>query len=460
MSCAGCGSRCPTCCRAPRSTSTRWRSSSARSWSAATPTGPRTARSSSASRSWPAYGTLARLDPTQQRVGERVEADEYSKDDVRDFALWKGATARRAELVDGHRRGAPRLAHRVLRDEHALPRPQLRHPHRRRRPHLSPPRGRDRPVRGRHGPAVRAHLAPLRPPPDGWREDGQADRQAAATVRDLRARAGRPRALRYALLAAHYRAPLEFTDESLAAATSAVERLSTVLGRLDGYRDERADDPEVAAVLVRARGTFEASMDDDLAIAPALGAVFELVRDLNRRIDDRSLSTGRRPARSGGAAGPGPRPGRHGARRGQPAARRRSTRGGGTPRGARRGARGEGLGPLGLASGRACEDWAWWSRTPGTGSDGSGWSRPMARPDEPHPRGWLARTRTGSTGAIGPAEPAGRVGRPGAGPDVTEPVAAGRPGGPGRSGRSVPGALCRSRPATVALARTAADPGP
>ena len=40
--------------------------------------------------SWPAYGRLARLDPDQQRVGERVEADEYSKDDVRDFALWKG----------------------------------------------------------------------------------------------------------------------------------------------------------------------------------------------------------------------------------------------------------------------------------------------------------------------------------------------------------------------------------
>ena len=40
--------------------------------------------------SWPAYGRLARLDPDQLRVGERVEADEYGKDDVRDFAIWKG----------------------------------------------------------------------------------------------------------------------------------------------------------------------------------------------------------------------------------------------------------------------------------------------------------------------------------------------------------------------------------
>ena len=40
--------------------------------------------------SWPAYGVLAKLDPEQMRVGERVEADEYAKDDVRDFVLWKG----------------------------------------------------------------------------------------------------------------------------------------------------------------------------------------------------------------------------------------------------------------------------------------------------------------------------------------------------------------------------------
>ena len=41
--------------------------------------------------SWPAYGRLARLDPDAMRVGERVAADEYSKDDVRDFVLWKAA---------------------------------------------------------------------------------------------------------------------------------------------------------------------------------------------------------------------------------------------------------------------------------------------------------------------------------------------------------------------------------
>ena len=46
--------------------------------------------------SWPAYGRLARLQPEQLHQGERVATDDYAKDDVRDFALWKG-----------HREGEP-----------------------------------------------------------------------------------------------------------------------------------------------------------------------------------------------------------------------------------------------------------------------------------------------------------------------------------------------------------------
>ena len=58
--------------------------------------------------SWPAYGRLARLDPEGLRVGERVEADEYGKDDVRDFALWKAPKAGRAVVGDRDRSRAGR----------------------------------------------------------------------------------------------------------------------------------------------------------------------------------------------------------------------------------------------------------------------------------------------------------------------------------------------------------------
>ena len=91
---------CRTCCPARRSTSRRWSALIGtlleRGHAYRTDDGSIFFRIAS----WPAYGALARLDPTQQRVGERVEADEYGKDDVRDFALWKGAQRGRAELVD------------------------------------------------------------------------------------------------------------------------------------------------------------------------------------------------------------------------------------------------------------------------------------------------------------------------------------------------------------------------
>ena len=53
--------------------------------------------------SWPSYGVLAKLDPEAMRVGERVEADEYAKEEVRDFALWKGPKPGRAVVGDRHR---------------------------------------------------------------------------------------------------------------------------------------------------------------------------------------------------------------------------------------------------------------------------------------------------------------------------------------------------------------------
>jgi cysteinyl-tRNA synthetase len=109
---------------------------------------------------------------------------------------------------------------------------------------------------------------------------------------DVYARGISPRALRYALLAVHYRAPLEFGDDSLAAAAAAVERLSTLLTTLDAYREDAPDDPGLPTVLADARARFADALDDDLNVSGALASVFDLIRELNRRVDVRRLSTG------------------------------------------------------------------------------------------------------------------------------------------------------------------------
>ena len=100
-----------------------------------------------------------------------------------------------------------------------------------------------------------------------------------------------PRALRYALIAVHYRASLNHSDESLAAAGASLERLDALVGALSAYREPGPDDSSLPETLVAARAAFGAALDDDLNISEALAALFDFVREVNRRIEARGLST-------------------------------------------------------------------------------------------------------------------------------------------------------------------------
>jgi cysteinyl-tRNA synthetase len=93
------------------------------------------------------------------------------------------------------------------------------------------------------------------------------------------------------LLAVHYRTGLDYSDESLAAAAAALARLDTLVLALESYREDGSGDPGLEGALTAARAAFTGALDDDLNISAALAAVFDLVRDLNRRIEARSLST-------------------------------------------------------------------------------------------------------------------------------------------------------------------------
>jgi cysteinyl-tRNA synthetase len=240
--------------------------------------------------SWPAYGRLARLDPASQRVGERVEADEYDKDDVRDFAVWKGAKPGEPSWPTRIGVGRPgwhiecsAMSMRYLGPSFDLHTGGIDLIF----PHHEDEIAQSEAATGQ--PFVRTwlHCAHLQM---SGRKMAKRTGNIARPA-DIYAAGVPARALRYALISAHYRVSLDFTDESLAAATAAVERLSTLLAALDAYRESRPDDATLESLLADARGRFTAALDDDLNIAPALGAVFDLARELNRRMDARGLST-------------------------------------------------------------------------------------------------------------------------------------------------------------------------
>ncbi|TME11540.1 MAG: cysteine--tRNA ligase [Chloroflexi bacterium] len=240
--------------------------------------------------SWPAYGRLARLDPDQLRVGERVEADEYGKGDVRDFALWKASKpgepswdtpigtgrpgwhiecsamsmAYLGESFDIHTGGVdlifPHHEDEIAQSEAATGQPFVR---------------------------TWLHCAHLRL---GGAKMAKSTGNISSVV-DLLDAGVSPRALRYALISVHYRQGLDYTPASLEAAAAAIDRLDTLVAALSAYSEARSDAPDLESELAAARSRFEAALDDDLNVSAALAAVFDLAREQNRRLAERSIST-------------------------------------------------------------------------------------------------------------------------------------------------------------------------
>jgi len=240
--------------------------------------------------SWPAYGRLARLDPTQLRVGERVAADEYSKDDVRDFVLWKGPKDGEPRWETAIGPGRPgwhlecsAMSMRYLGESFDVHTGGVDLVF----PHHEDEIAQSEAATGKPFVGTWLHCAHLQM---GGRKMAKSDGNIAR-VSDLLAEGVSSRALRYALLAAHYRTALNFSEESLAAAAAAIDRLDALVAGLQAYSADAPDDPELPGVLAAAREAFGAALDDDLAISPALAALFDLVRDVNRRLAERRLST-------------------------------------------------------------------------------------------------------------------------------------------------------------------------
>jgi cysteinyl-tRNA synthetase len=240
--------------------------------------------------SWPAYGRLARLDPEQARVGERVEADEYGKDDVRDFALWKGPKDGEPSWATDIGEGRPgwHIECSAMSMAHLGPSFDI---------HTG---GIDLVFPHHEDEIAQSEAATGQPFVGTWlhcahlRMGGSKMAKSTgniARVGDLLEAGVSARALRYALIAVHYRAPLNHSDVSLEAAGAALDRIDAFLAALETYREDRADDPAIPSVLDGARAAFADALDDDLNISAALAVVFDLIRDGNRRLEDRSLST-------------------------------------------------------------------------------------------------------------------------------------------------------------------------
>lgn len=233
----------------------------------------------------PDYGKLAHLDHEGMKPGARVDADEYAKDDARDFVLWKASKPGEPSWdVAGGTPGRPgwhlecsAMALQVLGappiDIHTGGVDLIF-------PHHENEIAQSECATGHQFSRFWFHCEHLI-------VDDEKMSKSIGNVRSIPdvVKAGyRPSALRYLLLSSHYRKQLNFTWESLHQAEEALRRLTDCLARVAAVTAPGSH-PEIATRVDGARTQFGDAMRDDLNTAAALGAMFELVRALNSAVD-------------------------------------------------------------------------------------------------------------------------------------------------------------------------------
>ena len=240
---------------------------------------------------FPSYGELAGVDPDQLRSTGRVEGDEeYSKDDPRDFVLWKGGL--REEEGDvavwespwGPGRPGWHLECSAMAMEYLGEQLDI---------HTG---GVDNIVPHHVNEMAQSEGATGVPFARYWLhaehllvDGGKMSKSLGNfhTVESLVDQGARPSSIRYLLLSAHYRTQLNFTLDGLAAADRSLARLVDFRDRLREVGDSPVDGSVAKAGSLADAWSraFEESMDDDLGVPGALAATFDLVREGNAALD-------------------------------------------------------------------------------------------------------------------------------------------------------------------------------
>ncbi len=241
-------------------------------------------------RSFPAYGRLAHIVLDELQAGVRVRADEYEKENVGDFALWKAWDEADGDVgwESPWGRGRPGWHIECSAMATGLLGPQLDiHCGGEDNifPHHEAEIAQSESVTGLQFSRYWMHCRHLQ-------VEGTKMAKSAGnffTLRDLMEKGWTGREVRYALLAVKYREPLNFTMDGLAAARSALLRLDEWTSRLKetAAGATTPTDPGIPGL-----EAFGDSLDDDLNISAALAAIFDAIRESNRRMDQKALTAG------------------------------------------------------------------------------------------------------------------------------------------------------------------------
>ncbi len=237
------------------------------------------------------YGQLVKLNFEEMRTGERVRSDEYEKEAVADFALWKARVPEDGEVFWPSPWGEGRpgwhiecsaMSMKLLGSSFDL--------------HLG---GEDLMFPHHEDEIAQSEAAALQPPGQRFVKywvhgahllvEGKKMSKSLGnffTLRDLLAKGFTGREIRFLLLQAHYRETYNFTLQGLQAARASLMRIDECLTKLRETAGSTKPSNPDAEVLNR----FTLVLDDDLNISGAWGVIFDWVRDTNRKLAENSMT--------------------------------------------------------------------------------------------------------------------------------------------------------------------------
>ena len=234
-----------------------------------------------------AYGQLVKLNFEEMRAGERVKNDEYAKDAVADFALWKARVPEDGEVFWPSPWGEGRpgwhiecsaMSMKLLGDSFDL--------------HLG---GEDLMFPHHEDEIAQSEGATGKPFVKHWLHGAhllvESKKMSKSlgnffTLRDLTAKGFSGREIRYLLLGAHYRETFNFTLANLQGSRTALGRIDECVGKLRELAGTVLAEPDEQFV-----SRFTTAMDEDLNVSAAWREVFDWVSETNRRLAQNGLGS-------------------------------------------------------------------------------------------------------------------------------------------------------------------------
>ncbi|MEM9292302.1 MAG: cysteine--tRNA ligase [Acidobacteriota bacterium] len=237
------------------------------------------------------YGALSGFDVSQVRQGERVASDEYEKEDVRDFVLWKSAKPGEPTWDSPWGPGRPgwhiecsAMSMKYLGETFDIHCGGVDNIF----PHHENEIAQSQCTTGESFSRYWLHSEHLI-------VDGEKMSKSLGNfykLADVLERGATARAVRYLFLSVHYRQKLNFTFQGLEAAEAALKRLDELSFRLSHAVVEGAASEAVAEVVHQLEEDFSAALADDLNLSAALASLFGFVKAVNRLIEEGALGEG------------------------------------------------------------------------------------------------------------------------------------------------------------------------